>query len=85
MCLTLSKYIFSRSKVIWENNSIENFLIQKSCISRQFTPRSRKGHELADSLLPGDGKGLKEKGQNILRKVKDLQSTLLRNMQSRGI
>merc|ERR1712168_1033519 len=33
MCLTLSKYIFSRSKVLWENHSIENFLRQKSCIS----------------------------------------------------
>ena len=34
MCLTLSKYIFSRSKVLWENHSIEIFSSQKSCISR---------------------------------------------------
>ena len=45
MCLTLSKYIFSRSKVLWENHSIENFLNQKSCISSQFTPRSNKSSE----------------------------------------
>merc|ERR1712198_723412 len=44
MCLTLSKYIFSPSKVLWENQSIENFLSQKSCISSQFTPRPNKGH-----------------------------------------
>ena len=45
MCLTLSKYIFSRSIVLWENHSIENFLSQKSCISSQFTPRSNKSSE----------------------------------------
>ena len=45
MCLTLSKYIFSRSKVLWENQSIENFLSQKSCISSQFTPRPNKSSE----------------------------------------
>ena len=34
MCLTFSKNIFSRAKVLWENHSIENFSSQKSCISR---------------------------------------------------
>ena len=45
MCLTLSKYIFSRSKVLWENHSIKNFLSQKSCISSHFTPRPNKSSE----------------------------------------
>ena len=52
MCLTLSKYIFYRSKVLWENHSIENFLSQKSCISRHFTGRPNKSSEATSSARP---------------------------------